>query len=153
MAKSGVTIAVLISILVLASARFEDCPTRLSVLETALYQTGNNLLELNEIFYPPNKQTSRFIRVEYSFQNEIGGLNDCNVSYIWAIGGFLLMQPPTIFQFTSLFFNYPNNDLEKLRLQLPYQCRPLINTSSSNCKCFGDNTHMLNVMTQQVSHV
>ena len=153
MAKLGVTTLALISILVLISARnssFEDCPTRLSVLETALYQTGNNLLELNEIFYPPNKQTSRFIRVEYSFQNEAGEMDNCNISYIWAIGGFLLIQPPTIFQFTSLFFNYPNNDLETLGLYLPYQCRPLINTSSSNCKCLPGDTHMLNVMTQQV---
>ena len=153
--KLGVILPVLISILVLVSARnssFEDCPTRLSVLEIALYKTGNNLLELNRIFFPPNKQTSRFIRVVYSFQNEAGELDECDVSYIWAIGGFLLMQPPTIFQFTSLFFNYPNNDLEELRLQLPYECRPLIITSSSNCSCFGDDTDlMLNVMTQQVS--
>ena len=63
------------------------------------------------------------------------------------------MQPPTIFQFTSLFFNYPNNDLKDLRLQLPYECRPLIITSSSSCSCFGedDTDFMLNVVTQQVS--
>ena len=145
----------LVSILVLVSARnssFQDCNTKLSVLETALYETGNNTLELNRIFFPPNRQTSRFIIIVYLFQNETGELDGCDVSYIWAIGGFLLMQPPTIFQFTSLFFNYPNNDLQELRLQLPYECRPLIITSSSNCSCFGDNTDlMLNILTQQVS--
>ena len=150
-----VNLSVLFSILVLISAHnssFEDCDTRLSVLEIALHETGSNLLELNRIFFPPNKQTLRFIRIVYSFQNEAGELDNCNISYIWAIGGFLLMQPPTIFQFTSLFFSYPNNDLTELRLQLPYECRPLIITSSSNCSCFGDDTDlMLNIVTQQVS--
>ena len=149
--KSEAILSVLIPIFVLVSAHsFEDCPTRLRVLEIALYETGNNLLELNRIFFPPNRETSRFIRVIYSFQNEAGELDDCDVSYIWAIGGFLLMQPPTIFQFTSLFFNYPNNDLKELRLQLPYECRPLI---SSSCSCFGNETDlMLNIVTQQVSN-
>ena len=146
---------ILISIFVLVSARdssLQDCDSKLSVLETALYETGNNPLQLNKIFFPPHRAKSRFIRIIYSFQNETGKLDGCNVSYIWAIGGFLLMQPPTIFQFTSLFFNYPNNDLKELHLQLPYECRPLIITSSSNCSCFGDDTDlMLNIVTQQVS--
>ena len=64
------------------------------------------------------------------------------------------MQAPRIFQFTSLFFNYPNNDLNNLHLQLPYECRPLIMTSSTNCSCYGDDDTdlMLNVLPQQVSY-
>ena len=133
-----------------ACGTFEDCGTQLSVLETALYETGDNLLQLNRVFYPPSMRTSRFIRVTYIF-NETGGDDGCNVTYIWAIGGFLFFQPPTLFQLTSLFFNYPNNNLSDIYLKLPHECRALVqpNASTSVCSCSHD-TESLDILTQQV---
>ena len=137
---------------VINAATFYDCATQISTLENALYETGDNIFHLNRIFYPPNTRTSRFARVTYVFLDEIGEEGDCNVTYIWAIGGFNFFQPPTLFMFNSLFFNYPNNDLTELRLELPDECRPLVqdNESSAACSCVHDSER-LEILTQQVS--
>ena len=74
----------------------------------------------------------------------------CNVTYIWAIGSFLFFQPPRVFMFNSLFFNYPNNDLTDLPLALPSECRPLIRSEiDEECTCTVDS-RLLDVLTQQV---
>ena len=134
------------------SESYKDCATKLSTLEQALYKTGDNTFQLNYIFYPPSQRTSRFIRVSYSFLNESGDADGCSISYIWAIGGFLFFQPPSLFQFNSLFFNYPNNDLSTLSLTLPFECRELIqvNASAGECSCLRDSLR-LDILTQQVS--
>ena len=136
-----------------SDSEYEDCSTKLSTLERALYETGDNALELNRIFYPPNQRTSRFIRVKYTFEDEMGEDNGCNVTYVWAIGILLFFQPPALFTYNSLYFNYPNNNLIILDLSLPYNCRPLIsniNASREECSCVSDSTK-LDVLTQQVS--
>ena len=106
----------------------ENCATQLRSLEYALYETRNNVFELNRIFFPPSARTSRFIRVHYHFLNEMGthDYNDCLITYIWAVGEFLFFQPPSLFHYNSLFFNFPNNNLTDLDLFLPYECRPLV---------------------------
>ena len=153
---------VLVSIILLLSAAtvfcpaatasgYEDCAKKLSTLERALYETEDNLFYLNRVFYPPSTRTSRFIRVTFSFLNESGDDNNCFVSYVWAIGGFLFFQPPNLFQWSTLFFNYPNNDLNNLVLKLPHECRPLIDADATDteCSCLKDS-HSLDVLTQQV---
>jgi hypothetical protein len=127
------------------AASFNDCATNLGTLEEALYESENNLFQLNQIFYPPSEPTTIFIRVNYIFGDE------CNVTYIWAIGAFLFLQPPTLFKYTSLFFYYPSNELTTLSLQLPNECMDLIteNEMDGNCSCKNDS-HMLNILTQQV---
>ena len=131
---------------------FEDCDSQMSTLETALYETKDNIFELNKVFYPPSMRTSRFIRVTYIFLNRNGEDDGCNVTYIWAIGGFLFFQPPTLFQFNSLFFNYPNNDLTSVKLELPFPCRALIeaDNKTTGCSCLRDSAR-LEILTQQVS--
>ena len=131
-----------------SSTESADCSTMTS-LERALYVTGDNIFELNRVFYPPNKRTSRFIRVKYTLLNEMGEDDGCSVDYIWSIGILLFFQPPALFTYNSLYFNYPNNNLTQLSLKLPYECRSLINTSSSECSCIFDS-QKLDVLTQQV---
>lgn len=134
-----------------SGTNFSDCSTKLSTLELALFETGNNLFELTQVFYPPSTRTSKYIRVTYVFL-EHDGINedqDCNVTYIWAVGGFLFFQPPTLFQYNSLFFNYPNNNLTDVPLVLPAECRPLIEVDGE-CSCRRDS-RMLDVLTHQVS--
>lgn len=130
---------------------YEDCPTRLSTLEHALYETDDNLFELNRVFYPPNMRTSRFIRVTYTFLDEMGEDDGCNVTYIWATGILLFFQPPALFTYNTLYFNYPNNNLTDIQLRLPYECRPLIDRAVGlECSCISDSRR-LHVLTQQVS--
>ena len=148
---SFILIFSLVAVAELASY-YSDCPIRLSTLERALFQTEDNLFELNRIFFPPSKRPSRFIRVTYRFLDEIDDQDGllCNVTYIWAIGSFLFFQPPRVFMFNSLFFNYPNNDLTDLPLVLPSECRPLIQSErDGECTCTADSQH-LDVLTQQV---
>ena len=132
-------------------SNFSECSTQLDVLEDALFTTGDNIFELSRIFYPPSERTTRFIRVVYIFLDDEGEENGCNVTYFWAIGGFLLLQPPSLFRYNSLFFNYPNNDLTELDLKLPSACRPLIGADMSvrECSC-ANSSERLNILTQQV---
>jgi hypothetical protein len=129
-----------------AAGSFDDCATNLGTLEEALYESGNNLYELNRVFYPPSEPTTRWIRVKYTF---VDNDTDCNVTYIWAVGKFLFLQPPALFTLTSLFFYYPNNELVTLSLQLPIECIDLITGIDGECSCMNDS-HMLDILTQQV---
>ena len=98
-------------------------------------------------------RSSRFIQVTYSFFNESNELDGCNVTYVWSVGQVLFLYPPTIFKYTSLYFNYPNNNLEFLYIQLPYECRGLVNSSSGGeCSC-PDISSILKVLTQQVCKI
>ena len=154
MANSSLCFTLLLLLLVTVSqAQYEDCGTKRDVLLEALFKTGTNLFKLDEIFFPPRTLTSRYIEVEYIFLNDTG-VDDgtCNVKYIWAIGGFLLVQPPKIFQLTSLLFSTRANELEKLTLELPSACKELVSSeTSSECSCAGENKHALDRLTQQVS--
>ena len=128
-----------------------------------LYHTDDNLLHLNRVFYPPRAQPPTFLNVTYYFkskdQDELkfrysGGPpdTDCSVNYIWAEGGFLLIQPPLIFQYTSLWFNQESGEESSIPLTLPSVCRELVfNTSTETCSCtLEDYSWLLDVVTQQV---
>ena len=135
-----------------SATNFSDCPTSLTTLEEALYRTEDNLLQLNRIFFPSSSRTSRFIRVLYSFRDNPNIIEDdnChNVSFIWAIGSYLFFQPPRVFYFTSLFFNYPNNDLTNLLLVLPSECKPLVFDKECTCR-LELRPELLDTLTQQV---
>ena len=119
-----------------------DC-NLLSELECALYDTDSNVLRLSQAFFPPRKATSRFIRVIYGFLNDT-----CTVDFFGAIGGFLLIQPPQIYELTSLFFSYPANSLENLTITLPQVCKHLV--GGDNCSCNGTQNKNLDIFTQQV---
>ena len=78
------------------------------------------------------------------------------MTYVWALGGFLLEQPPTLLQFTSLLFSVPVSNVWNLELTLPYPCRALLPNynDDGNCTCKDDLTHTagtaLGRFTQQV---
>ena len=127
-----------------------------------LYHTDDNLLHLNRVFYPPRAQSPTFLNVTYYFKSkdqdkfryrEPPPDTDCSVNYIWAEGGFLLIQPPLIFQYTSLWFNQESGEESSIPLTLPSACRELVfNTSSEICDCKWDDSDykLLDVATQQV---
>ena len=131
---------------------FSDCAENIATLENALYDSGFNLLQLHKTFVPASTLPARFTKVTYSFFNQDKQFDDCNVTYVWAIGGFLFFQPPAVFRLTSLNFYYPNHQLEDFSLRLPYECRGLVNASGGNCSCYGDTHEVLDILTQQVCH-
>ncbi len=148
--SSAMLLLVLVAATTTSATNFNDCATRLSTLELALYQTEDNLFELNKIYFPPSSLTSKFIRVNYEFLDEQNELSGCNVTYIWAIGSYLFIQPPTVFMFNSLFFYYPNNGLTILPLKLPSECIPLLSSEvNGECSCTNASA-MLETLTQQV---
>ena len=131
--------------------------TLLTQLECALYTTDENERKLNQAFLPP-KASTQYIHVFYDFKENPEEDDfyftidkNCNVSYIWAIGGFLLIQPPAIFQWTSMLFSYSSNDVDKLHLTLPIKCATLVKyDTNSPCECLGKDSYNLNILTQQV---
>ena len=135
----------------------------LTQLECALYTTDQNERKLNQAFFPPRKSTTRYIRVNYDFKTDLDPNDDlynsylnvtqnCRVSYIWAVGGFLLIQPPSIFEWTSLIYSYPANDIYELDLTLNISCTTLVNVKEDGtCRCKGKDDNNLDILTQQVS--
>ena len=137
----------------ISATNYSDCDANLGTLERALYETEGNLFQLNAIFYPPSLLPTRFIKVNYTFINEEDSSMPCtDVTYIWAVGEILFLQPPTLFKLHSLFFYFPNNELTVLNLKLPVECLPLIEGIDHECTCSNDSM-MLDVLTQQVNNV
>ena len=131
------------------------CNSILSLAE-ALYSFPDNVLELTRVFYPPRQPPVQFLRITYLFNGTVDGDNECNVTYFWAKGGFLLIQPPSVFRFTSLFFNFNENTNYDIQLQLPSTCIPLVydkSSSSSHCSCHREDDGklgFLDMITHQV---
>ena len=144
-----------------SATNYYDCPNKLSVLEQILFEYDNNELELNIAFFPPRQPSSRYITVQYTFEKFSESDPNCTVNYTWSVGGFLLIQPPSLFQFSSLLFSLPVNDVYSIELVLPHQCRPLVlNISTGKCSCSNTNSTnismdrevILDILTQQVSY-
>ena len=131
---------------------YANCANDLFVLEKALYGIEGNKFNLTNNFYPSRKIPTAFMQVTYRFENESGGIsNDCDVIYWWTSGGFLLVQPPSIFRFSSLFLGNKVDELNTLELTLPYECRRLVAPNEDEkCSCKGEDDRLLDALTQQV---
>ena len=133
---------------ILAVSAVDDCATNRNSVVKALFMSDKNLDKLDSVFYPAGELPSRFIQVNYHINDTSDG--NCNVSYFWASGEFLLLQPPKIFLFTSLLFSYPANNLTSVNLTLPPECKELVTVSEDgSCAC-PDEDSLLNRLTQQV---
>ena len=120
----------------------------LSSLVEALYSTDNNLFQLASVFYPLRRSPAIYVTVTYQFVDEAGTLDDCKINYIWASSSFLLVQPPHVFQWTSLLFYHQSaNEDDDIILTLPAACRDLV----PDCSCNNQNEdNLLHFMTHQV---
>ncbi len=125
-----------------SNSSYSKCPNNFRILEKALYETDGNMLNMLAVLSPSRRTQPSFVRVHYAFKDESGtvpGINNCTVQYLWVKGGFLFVQPPTIFQFSSLLFYFTGSrdDTEiNLYLTLPFECRPLIvDLENGNCTC------------------
>ncbi len=122
-----------------SNSSYSKCPNNFRVLEKALYETDGNMVNMLSVFSPSRRTQPSFVRVHYAFKEENGAVSNCTVPYLWVEGGFLFVQPPTIFQFSSLLFYYTGSrDVSEINLYLtlPFECRPLIvDLESGNCTC------------------
>ena len=140
----------------LGAKDYSECD-KLSVLEQALYDLGDNKERMNRFFYPPRQQPVPYVKITYQFEDENGEISNdeskCEVTYIWVSGGFLLIQPPSIFMYTSLFFYNTRQQNFFFNLRLPYQCRPLVeNATIGSCSCKNRDGNPLDLLTQQVNN-
>ncbi len=146
----GIIVNIAILLALSTAVISDDCNT-LSQLEKTLYSTGDNVLQLSKTFTPANGRTSKQVRVVYNFEGN-DTLSDCTVQYFWALGGILLVQPPSIFRFTSLLFSFPSNLIDNIYLTLPYECYHLVwNNTTQNCSCANNGSYLLDVLTHHVS--
>ena len=104
---------IVLSVVFIAANDYIDRTNKLSVLEHAVYETADNKLQLNHVFYPPRQMTSRYVAIDYTFLKNSNSDVNCGVTYI---GGFLLIQPPQIFKFTSLLLSIPSNNIERITI-------------------------------------
>ena len=119
-------------------------------LALALTSNDENMQKLTRVFYPPRQPSAKIVKVTYYFEDEMGEHDDCYVTYFWASGAFLLIQPLSIFQFTSLFFNHVVAGEETtLTITLPYACRYLVLDDNNTCIC-NLNEDILDLATHQV---
>ena len=132
---------------------YKDCSTSLSTLEKALYETAENKVQLNNYFFPPREEFVPYAKVVYTFEGKHGKKESgsCVVTFVWAIGGFLLIQPPSIFTYSSLYFFHTRiRDDFTLHLTLPHACRPLVEEKNGRCSCANKENKALDILTQQV---
>ena len=132
------------------SSAYIDCPNDFSVLEKALYEMKGNKVNLTKTFYLPQKHPLEFVQIHYFFKDiKSGEYDDCNVEFLWASEGFLLIQPPSIFRFSSLFFADAVDKNESIVITLPLECLPLLDET---CSCSNSsNDNLLVILTKQVS--
>ena len=113
-------------------SEYEDCATNYSVLEEALFKTGNNLFKLTTTFYPPDKDNPMYVSVTYKFLNTSESVN-----YRWSSASLYHVIQPHTFRYLSLLFCYiEDNRLVTLELELPEVCENLTQISSSNASNF-----------------
>ena len=137
---------------------YDDCTTNYATLEKALIETKDNKFKLLQAFYPNEKYDTIYVKdVEYHFLGK--DENDSEIiskTWIWAESAFYLIQPPSVFQYTSLLFSYSIDEVDNspLSLYLPYQCRLTnLNLTAVNNTCHqGINSinPMLASLTQRV---
>ena len=153
--------SILFALLLTASKAEEHNCSTLTDLFYHIYHTDDNLYRLNKVFYPSRAEPPTYVHVTYLFKAPDDDTSpadefECKVHYIWAEGGFLLIQPPSIFQLTSLLFNQEKGEEDHISLKLPPSCKDLVQNSSSgdNCTCTGDwpEIKILDILTQQVCY-
>ena len=137
--------------LTLTEGQDTSCGNDFKTLEKALLQTGNNTLKLLQAFYPPRQPPATFVTVHYTFLDAEGNIT-CQKTWLWSLVEFYLIQPPTIFMYTSLFFTIPQDRITTANITFKDECRELVTwNENGSCTCTSDG--MLDILTQRVSTV
>ena len=143
--------SVLSMLTTLAEGQNTSCGIDFKTLEKALLQTDNNMIELLEAFYAPRRPPATFVTVHYTFLDADGDIM-CNKTWLWTSLEFYLIQPPSIFLLTSLFFTVPQDRTSTANIKLKDDCQELVKWNE-NGTCIYTNNSMLDILTQRVSGV
>ena len=156
--------------------QYAQCFSNYSVLEQAVYETKDNRYNIIRAFYSPNTTLpSVYVTVTYVSSIYLHLLNqlvsysyvsvlhryvsDDNIeeTWLWTRIPIYLIQPASVFQFTSLLFNHHaiSGRVQPLTVYLPGVC-----CDKTTVSCFSNdrpnNTHCnnryLDVLTNEVRH-
>ena len=133
----------------LAESQNTSCGNDFKTLEKALLQTGNNTLKLLDAFYPPRQHPAIFVTVHYTFLDGDGNIT-CNTTWFWSSVESYLIQSPTIFLYTSLFFTIPPDRITTANIIFKDDCQDLVTwNKKGTCTCTSNS--LLDILTQRVS--
>ena len=126
-----------------------SCVNDLETLEKALLRTKKNKIELVRAFYQPRRPPATFVTIHYIFLDEEEHVI-CNKTWMWSSAVFYLIEPPTVFRFTSLFFATPYTATANITFKS--ECRDLV-TWNENGSCTCKRNSLLGILTQRVSTI
>ena len=120
-------------------SEYENCTTKYSVFEEAVFKTNDNLFKLTTTFYPPDKNNPLYVNVTYKVLE-----TNTTVNYRWSSATLYHIIPPRIIRYLSLLFCYiEDNRIVDLELELPEECEDLIQNHSNT-------TDFILIFTQRV---
>jgi len=124
-----------------AQNAYADCSTNFTVLENALLETYDNIFQLTTTYFHPDVENPLYVDVYYNFSG-----SSTQAHYKWSTASLYLIVAPPALGYLSLFFSYfDETRMGTLTIQLPSQCKGLINVTASTRENF------LFVLTQRVS--
>ena len=127
----------------------KSCGNDLETLEKHLLHTKDNKIELLKAFYQPRQPPATFVVIHYTFLDEEEHVI-CNKTWMWSSAVFYLIEPPTIFKFTSLFFATPYTTTANITFM--NECRDLV-TWNEDGTCTCKSNSLLDILTQRVSAI
>ena len=119
-----------------ATCEEDDCTKCFNKLVYETVKMNKNQYYLQLAFFPPDREAAIFVIVNYNFldSNRIARTK----TWFWSASTYHLYQPPSVLQYTSLFFTEPEARSSSLNLTLPMECAN------------ADN-QMMQLLTQRVS--
>ena len=133
-----------------AQSRYENCSSQFFHLERALYSNSQNIFYLQSAFNPPERQTPGFLHVIYKFPDIEG--QGCAVTYFWSVGSIVFFLPPSVFKYSSLYFNTPAKTVANVTIELPEVCQQLVFYDNVTKHCTCKKSSMLSILTKNVRY-
>ena len=93
-----------------------NCSTCYKELVSKVLEDDENLLQVQQTFFPPLSSSPSFVTVHYNFSDGKPEI------WFWSQSYFYLLHPLHVFQFTSLLFSDYNLHSSELNLTLPSNC-------------------------------
>ena len=126
-----------------------SCAECYSLLVSQVTDRDENLFQLQDTFFPPEKASPLFVTVYYQYgnrsydcdlesNNEEGMFDNGTKVWFWSSTLFYMLQPLHVFQFTSLLFS----DLKSYSSEVCLILDP---------ECYNATTEHMKLLTQRVS--
>ncbi len=121
-----------------------DCTKCYNLLVWNVLKSSKNRYDLSRTFLPPDTAPPVSVIVYYNFKDENGDIDDSKQQlWFWSTSTYYHFQPPSVLQYTSLFFTDISNRIRYLYITLDIEC-------SGNEKEAGDYRNMMQLLTQRV---